>query len=90
MDITLLSVPDCPNLRAARAQVDEALDRTGVEATVTEREVTSIAEADEMGMHGSPTVLVDGRAIPDHDGEPSVSCRLALPSVDQLVAALST
>lgn len=91
----LLYVPDCPNLNLARHRLNAAAAHAGVELVVRERLVADADTAAELGMHGSPTILIDGR---DAIGgvEPSMSCRLYLtgsgvdgaPSVDDLVAAL--
>lgn len=92
----LLYVPDCPNLDLARQRLTEAAARAGVEVVVREHLVADADAAAELGMHGSPTILIDGRDVAG-DTEPSVSCRLyrtasgvaGAPSVDDLVAALS-
>lgn len=75
MLLTVLAVPECPN-------VDVLLDR--LRAVLGDRsvdlEVIVVADAEQArasGMTGSPTLLVDGTdpfAAPG--GEPSVSCRL--------------
>ena len=94
--VDLLYVPDCPNLVLARERLDEAARRAGVEVVVSERLVADADAAAALGMHGSPTILVDGRDVAG-GSEPSVSCRLyrtasgldGAPSVDELVVALS-
>lgn len=75
MRITVLSVPDCPHAPVARQRITEALD--GRTATIEMVEVTTPEQAEQLGMTGSPTVLVDGTdpfAVPG--AEPSLSCRL--------------
>ena len=99
MRIDVLSVPDCPNHAIAVARIREALRATDVaDAIVIERVVTNDAEAHALGMHGSPTILIDGR---DHFVErgtlPSMSCRLyrtsagleGAPTVAQLIEAVT-
>jgi hypothetical protein len=97
MRIELLHVADCPNLAVARERVRLALDRAGVAASVTETEATTIDDAAAAGMHGSPTILIDGTdpfAAPGDDA--TISCRLyrttdgidGAPSVEELVAVL--
>jgi hypothetical protein len=63
---------------------------------VRERQVTSLEEADRFGMHGSPTIRVEGRdPFAGPDARPSLSCRLypseqgasGAPTVAQLAAA---
>lgn len=96
MNADLLYVPNCPNLDLARQRLTEAAARAGIELVVRERLAADAEAAAERGMHGSPTILIDGRDVAG-DSEPSVSCRLyrtasgldGAPSVDGLVAALS-
>lgn len=96
MDIELLYVPHCPNLGAARRNVQDALRIAAVQASLREREVGTQEDAAAAGMHGSPTVLVDGRDPFPTSGEPSLSCRLyregdrtlGAPSVEAVVAVI--
>lgn len=99
MDIELLYVPDCPNRETARRHLDTALAEQGLAADVREREVASPEEADRFGMHGSPTIRVDGRdPFAGPDARPSLSCRLyhgdhgasGAPTVAQLAAGLAS
>lgn len=98
MRIEVLHVPDCPNLERARARLREAVDAAAVEASVEELEIATATSAATLGMHGSPTILVDGvDAFPTSHRQPSMSCRLfdtpngldGAPTVAQLVEALS-
>jgi hypothetical protein len=99
MDIELLYVPNCPNREAARRHLDAALAEHGLRVSVRERQVTSLEEADRFGMHGSPTIRVEGRdPFAGPDARPSLSCRLypseqgasGAPTVAQLAAALAS
>lgn len=99
MDIELLYVPDCPNRETARRHLDAALAEHGLAAVVREREVASPEDADRFGMHGSPTIRVDGRdPFADPGASPSLSCRLyhsehgasGAPTVAQLAAVLAS
>jgi hypothetical protein len=99
MDIELLYVPDCPNREKARQHLDAALAEQGLVAEVREREVATPEEADRVGMHGSPTIRVDGRdPFAGPDARPSLSCRLyhgehgasGAPTVAQLAAVLAS
>jgi hypothetical protein len=99
MDIDLLYVPDCPNREKARQHLDAALAEQGLVAEVREREVATPEEADRVGMHGSPTIRVDGRdPFAGPDARPSLSCRLyhgehgasGAPTVAQLAAVLAS
>ena len=98
MRIAILYVPGCPNLDLARARVREALDATGVDAAVTETEVATAEAAEQAGMRGSPTILIDGRDRFAGAAEPrALACRLyrtdatleGAPSVGELVDAVT-
>lgn len=99
MKIEVLSVPDCPNQAIALVRISEALhlaDVTGAE--ISERVITNDADAHALGMHGSPTILIDGRNPFVEAGTPtSMSCRLyhtaegfkGASSVAELIAAVT-
>ena len=76
MELTLLTVPACPH--AAVFEERRAAALAGHPGTVIHRrEVADEREAAEAGMHGSPTLLIDGVdpfAAPGRP--PSLSCRL--------------
>ena len=76
MELVLLTVPDCPNATAFEERLAAAL--TGrPDAVVRHRVVGAEREAAEAGMHGSPTLLVDGIDPFAAPGQPpSLSCRL--------------
>lgn len=84
----MLYVTECPHVGVVRARLQDAVRLTGVRPFVREREVTSAEAAVRLGMRGSPTVLVDGRDVLGGEGEPSLACRLTLPTVEQLAAGL--
>ena len=99
MELTLLTVPACPNAAAFEERLAAALaSHPGV--VVQRREVADEEEAADAGMHGSPTLLIDGTdpfAGPEAPG--SMSCRLyrdaagriagSAPSVEALRQALA-
>ena len=98
MRIEVLTVPECPNRPLVEQRLAEALAGRP-DVTVERRVAGTEAEAGRYGMHGSPTVLIDGR---DPFAEPgtgtSLSCRLyrdetglvqGAPSAGQLRAALA-
>lgn len=97
--IEVLTVNDCPHRETVLHRIREALRQVGADdRVVTERVVEDLAAATASGMHGSPTVLIDGRDPFVRAGvEPSLSCRVfptatgfdGAPSVDELVAVLS-
>lgn len=102
MRIDVLTIPDCPNgplaLERVRLAVDgaEAVDAGDVTVEVTL--VTGTDDAAVQMMHGSPTILIDGR---DPFAEPgttaSMSCRLyrtsigtqGCPTVADLIEAIN-
>jgi hypothetical protein len=95
MTLEILQVPGCPGADLLAAALDGLL---AGRAQVTRRVVTSQADAERLGMSGSPTLLADGTDPFGRPGQrPSVSCRLYLdehghrgpaPSAAQLRAAL--
>ena len=76
MDLMLLTVPDCPNAAAFEERLAAALaDRP--DAVVRRREVADEREAAQAGMHGSPTLLINGVDPFATPGlAPGLSCRL--------------
>jgi 2-hydroxychromene-2-carboxylate isomerase len=98
MELTLLTVPACPNAAAFEERLAAALaGHPG--AVVHRREVADEREAAEAGMHGSPTLLIDGAdPFAGPDDAPSLSCRLyrdaagrtgGAPLVEALIQALA-
>ena len=97
MELTLLAVPGCPNVAALEERLAAAL-AGHPDVVVRRREIASEQEAARAGMHGSPTLLVDGVDPFAAPGQaPSLSCRLyrdatgqtgPAPSVEELRGAL--
>jgi hypothetical protein len=95
MTLEILQVPGCPGADLLAARLDGLLPGR---ARVIRRVVTSQAEAERLGMTGSPTLLADGADPFARPGLlPAVSCRLyrdehgrqvPSPSAAQLRAAL--
>ena len=98
MELVLLTVPDCPNAATFEERLAAALARHPG-TVVHRREVASEREAAEAGMHGSPTLLVDGTDPFAAPGQaPSLSCRVyrdaagrmsGAPTVEALRRALA-
>lgn len=87
MELTLLTVPDCPSKAAFEQRLAIAL-ADHPDAVVRRREVADDREAAEAGMHGSPTLLIDGVDPSAQPGQaPSLSCRLYRDSSGRLVEA---
>jgi hypothetical protein len=93
--VTVLHVDDCPNTSALLDLLDVVLEKGSVE--VRTRTVSSLAEAEALGMHGSPTLVIDGRDPFVGSPEATLSCRLyqtedglrGIPSIAQLREALT-
>ena len=93
MMLEIVQVPGCPGADLLAARLAEA-----GHPRVIRRVVTSQADAERLGLTGSPTLLVDGVDPFARPGQPpSVSCRLYLdehgrqspaPSTSQLREAL--
>jgi hypothetical protein len=98
MELVLLTVPDCPNAAAFEERLATVLaEHPG--AAVHRRVIADEREATLAGMHGSPTLLVNGADPFATPGQPpSLSCRLyrdapgrtgPAPSVQALRQALA-
>jgi hypothetical protein len=76
MQLTVLAVPDCPNTRVLEDRLAAVLhDQAGV--SVSRQVIADEREAARWGMHGSPTLLIDGIDPFAESGQPpSLSCRL--------------
>ena len=99
MKIDVLTVSGCPHRPLAVTRLLDAIERSGVEASVVERVIDDPEVAATLGMAGSPTILVDGRdPFGSGAAAPSVSCRLyrsetgveGAPSLNALIEALTT
>jgi hypothetical protein len=74
--LTVLAVPDCPNVTLLEQRLAEVL-RSRSDVTVSRHEVADQDQAYRRGMRGSPTLLVDGIDPFARPGQPaSASCRL--------------
>jgi hypothetical protein len=76
MELTLLTVPDCPNAAVFEERLTAALT-SHPGPTVRHREIADERQAATAGMHGSPTLLIDGTdPFAEPGAAPSLSCRL--------------
>lgn len=78
LGVCILHVPDCPLLGRVRADVERALDIVG--AGIVLQEIA--------GPYPSPTVLVEGVEVTGRPLSGGPSCRLDLPTTDEIVAAI--
>ena len=97
MDITLLYFDDCPNWRVADEHL-AAIAAERADLKVTRHLVDTLEEAERVGFHGSPSILVDGVDVFAEPGAGvGLSCRVyrtpdglaGAPTVEQLRAALA-
>jgi hypothetical protein len=97
VNIDVLTVADCPHRAETVARLRAALAAAGTVAVVNVRVIADAADAAAAGMHGSPTILVDGCDLFTVESEPSLSCRLypslagveGAPGLDALIDALT-
>jgi hypothetical protein len=75
--IQILRVADCPLVGKVRRDVQECVDRAGLDVIVDEVE----------GPYPSPTVLVGGRDVTGRSRGAGPTCRLDLPSRAQISRA---
>ena len=89
MQLTVLAVPGCPNAPVLNDRVAAVLEgRAGV--SVSDQVISDEGEAARRGMHGSPTLLIDGIDPFGEPGQaPSMSCRLYSDENGQLSGAPS-
>ncbi|HEU5421868.1 MAG TPA: thioredoxin family protein [Streptosporangiaceae bacterium] len=89
MELTILTVPGCPNAAALEERLAAVLaDYPG--SVVRRRQVANEQEAAEAGMAGSPTLLIDGTdpfAVPGQMA--ALSCRLYRNEAGRLAGAPS-
>ena len=100
MRIAVQYMDDCPNWELADESVRLALSRLGLPATDVAHEVIDTWEqAQAVGFHGSPTILVNGRDLFADPASPiGLSCRLyatpdglaGSPTVDQVMHAIDS
>lgn len=76
--IQLLHVRDCPNVDELRLRVQDIVFRLGASATLEEIE----------GLYPSPTLTVNGVDVTGSSAGTDPSCRLDLPSEEQIRTAL--
>jgi hypothetical protein len=89
MQVTVLAVPGCPNAPVLAGRLAVVLGgRMGV--SVSHEVISDEGAAARWGMHGSPTLLIDGTDPFAEPGQPpSMSCRLYRDYDGQLSGAPS-
>ena len=96
MEVRILYFEDCPNVGLAEQRVREVSDGDP-EIRVVSQRVADPGEAEAAGVHGSPTILIDGvDPFVEPGTETSWACRVFVsadgiqgaPSTEQLRAAM--
>jgi hypothetical protein len=77
--VQLLHVPSCPLAELVRATLSSSLSKTTAQVTIEDIE----------GPYPSPTLLVDGIDVTGRTPPPGPSCRLDLPTEDDVLAAFA-
>lgn len=89
MEVRILYFEDCPNIDLAEQRVRDVADGDP-EIRVVRQRVADPAEANAAGLHGSPTILIDGvDPFAEVGTEPSWACRVFV-SADGIQGAPST
>ena len=97
MNIELLYFDGCPNWKLANQRLTE-IAALRPDITVTRRQVRTVQEAERVGFHGSPSILVNGvDAFAGPDAGIALTCRLyatadglqGAPTLEQLRAMIS-
>ena len=97
MDIALLYFDDCPNWKIADQRL-AVIAAERADLTVTHHLVDTPEEAERVGFHGSPSIVVDGvDAFAQPDDGVGLSCRVyrtpdgpaGAPTLEQLRAVLA-
>ena len=87
MHLTVLAVANCPNASVLADRLTAVMDGWP-DVSVSHDVVSDESEAVRRGMHGSPTLLIDGvDPFAERQQGPSVSCRLYRDENGQLSAA---
>jgi len=89
MQLTVLAEPGCPNAPLLKDRLTAVLDGRA-DVSVSQQVISDEGEAARWGMHGSPTLLIDGVDPFAEPGQvPSMSCRLYRDDNGQLSGAPS-
>ena len=78
MRIEILYFAGCPNFEPALERVRQVAAALGVDASLEQVEIGSVAEAQHLRFPGSPTIRIDGRDVETGAaarGDFALSCR---------------
>ena len=89
MEVRILYFEDCPNVGLAEQRVRD-LAAGDPEIRVARQRVADPADAAAAGLHGSPTILIDGVDVMRRRSEVPTgdACRLDLPTPQDIREAL--
>lgn len=89
--IDLVYFEGCPNATLARENLRAAVEAMGSGWTWSEWDLMSESTPEHFRLHGSPTVLVEGRDVTgEGHGAVAMACRAdGAPSVQVITAALA-
>lgn len=96
MDITLVYFDDCPNWKIADQRL-ATIAADDADVSVRHHRVETLEEAERLGFHGSPSILVDGvDAFAEPGAGVGLACRVyrtpdglaGAPTLEQLRGAL--
>ena len=97
MEVVIQYVEGCPHFEQTYQMVSSILETNQLQGVLRTTLVSSVAQADELGFVGSPTVLIDGAdPFSVASARIGLACHLygsgadrsGVPPVDQLEAAL--
>jgi len=74
--VELLYFEGCPSYELVWQELFEVIGAAGVDACVRPVLVATLAEAQELGFPGSPSVRVNGVDVEGHEGPGTLSCRV--------------
>ncbi len=96
--VSLQYFEGCPNWRVAAAELVQALEELGLEVDIAYERIEDLEEAEMVGFHGSPTILIDGvDPFADPAARVGLACRVyptaagasGSPGVDAIRRALA-
>lgn len=84
MRAEVLSVTGCPHHAAAVERLRDVLASAGLAIEIEEHRVADAAEAEALGLRGSPSVRIDGEDVEPATEMPSLCCRMRTEGLDFL------
>ena len=96
-NVELIYDNDCPNVPAAKAQLQEALKQTGLSSQWKEWDRGAADSPEYAKGYGSPTILIDGQDVAGLDPSADANCcrvynlkegMAGIPSLEMITTAL--